>query len=431
MVVSDRGEAYLQRRVTRMATETIRTGSRDGPSRRSRARVVFGISLLAAGVVLLAATGGYYLYGTLARSNLDDLDFKIVRPTFPGEGYVGTASPSTGSPSQAPPRTEAVAPNEPPSTAPGASQGVAQADSGAPPAAMQPTPATVSPISAESTSGVGGAAPPRPSQIGAGAGAESFGQTEDSEGTSQTVGTSAAVATVAPSSNVSRPPSNSVDARPTPAAATDATDSPDTQRYTSLDTEPQSSGAVARTPEPDPRLAEIAAAIEASIYEVRTYFVPTPEDLASTGALAKRIRIPAIEVDADVSELRIRQLGDSLAWETPKRVVGHIPATAKAGAAGQGWYFGHLESPLKGEGNVFARLPEIPELAAASPIFVFLETANRHYAYQVYVTEVVHEDVIALSDSGAHDITLVTCTPRFYYDHRLLVTAALVGIREV
>ena len=289
----------------------------------------------------------------------------------------------------------------------------------------------MSPISTESTSGVGGVAPPRPSQIGAGADAQSFGQTEDSEGASQTVRTPAAVATVAPSANVSRTPSSSVAARPTPAAGTGSSDSPDTQRYTSLDTEPQSSGGVARTPEPDPRLAEIAAAIEASIYEVRTYFVPTPEDLAAGGALAKRIRIPAIEVDAVVDELRIRQLGDSLAWETPKKVVGHIPATAKAGASGQGWYFGHLESPIRGEGNVFARLPEIPELAAGSPIFIFLETADRHYAYQVYVTDVVHEDVIALSDNGAHDITLVTCTPRFYYDYRLLVTAALVGIREV
>ncbi len=428
-----------------MATETIRTGSRDGPSRRSRARVVFGISLLAAGVVLLAATGGYYLYGTLARSNLDDLDFEIERPRFAGEGYVGTALPSTGAPPQAPPRTEAAAPNETPATpaaavtqSGSASQGAARADSGASTgvapggAAVQaPTAQPAPPASAEPASGTAGVAPSGFRQIGAGAGAESFGQTEDADGPSQSVRASDAVATAVPSANVSRTPSSSVGARPTPAAATDATDSPDTQRYTSLDTEPPSSGGVARTPEPDERSADIWAAIRASIAEVATYFAPTPEDLASTGALAKRMRIPAIEVDADVSELRIRQLGNSLAWETPKRVVGHIPATAKAGAAGQGWYFGHLESPLRGEGNVFARLPEIPELAADSPIFVFLETADRHYAYQVYVTEVVHEDEIALSDSGAHDITLVTCTPRFYYDHRLLVTAALVGIREV
>ena len=103
---------------------------------------------------------------------------------------------------------------------------------------------------------------------------------------------------------------------------------------------------------------------------------------------------------------------------------------AAAGAQGEGWYFGHLESPLKGEGNVFTRLPEIPKLAGDAPIYIFLETAGRHYAYQVYVTDVVYQGDLSLTDSGKHDITLVTCTPRFYYDHRLLVTAALVGVKE-
>lgn len=410
-----------------MATETIRTGPRDGPARRSRTRVVVGATLLAAGIVLLAATSGYYLYGRFSRSTLDDLDFEIARPQFAGEGYVLKTAPTE-------PQSVSVGDG---TQLTGAPQGRAETSAGAAadsaagisteanegPAAS----ATAFAASTESTvgrsSGTAGAATSGQNQIGAGTGAESFGQTEDSDGTSRTVRAPAVVATAMPSANVSRTPSSSVTSRITPVAATD---SPDTQRYTSLDTEPTPAPGAARPAGPDPRLA----AMEASIAEVRTYSVPTPEDLASAGALAKRIRIPAIEVDAVIDELRIRQLGDSLAWETPKRVVGHIPATAKAGAAGQGWYFGHLESPLRGEGNVFARLPEIPELAAGAPIFIFLETADRHYAYQVYVTEVVHEDEIALSDSGAHDITLVTCTPRFYYDHRLLVTAALVGIRE-
>ncbi len=143
------------------------------------------------------------------------------------------------------------------------------------------------------------------------------------------------------------------------------------------------------------------------------------------------MRIPAIQVDAAVTELGLRKLANGLAWETPKHVVGHIPTTARAGAPGQGWYFGHLESPLRGEGRVFARLPEIPDLAAQHPVLIFLETADRWYAYQVYQTEVVHRDELALSDTGKHEITLVTCVPRFYYDYRLLVTAALVGIHPL
>ena len=414
-----------------MATETIRTGSRDGPAGRRRARAVVGVALLVAGVVLLAATSGYYLYGKFARSNLDDLRFEAARPRFAGEGYGLTAPPAAGSLIRTPaPSGAIVAPNEPPSTSAvddtqsmGAPRGAVPAavDASAGSGAGGGTTAAAAAVDAPADSSA--AAPSGPSQIRAGVGAENVGETGAPAETSRTGGSAAVVATAMPSANVSRTPSSSVTARITPAAAPDT---PDTPRYTALDTEPPSSGGVARPAEPDPRLAAIAA----SIAEIATYSAPTPEDLASGGALATRIRIPAIEVDAVIDELRIRQLGDSLAWETPKRVVGHIPRTAKAGAAGQGWYFGHLESPIRGEGNVFARLPEIPKLAADSPIYIFLETAGRHYAYQVYVTEIVYEDDIALTDTGAHDITLVTCTPRFYYDHRLLVTAALVGIRE-
>ena len=418
-----------------MATETIRTGSRDGPAGRRRARAVVGIVLLVAGVVLLAATSGYYLYGKFARSNLDDLGFEAARPRFAGEGYGLTAPPATGSLIRTPaPSGAIVAPNEPPSAShvgdtqsTGAPQGAAPAavDASSGSGAGGGTAAAAAAVDAPADSSA--AAPSGPSQTRAGVGAENVGETEAPAETSQAGGSAGVVATAAPrAAAASRTPSTSAAASITPSVPGAASDEP--PQHTAYDTRP-SSGGVARPAEPaapDPRLAAIAA----SIAEIATYSAPTPEDLASSGALATRIRIPAIEVDAVIDELRIRQLGDSLAWETPKRVVGHIPRTAKAGAAGQGWYFGHLESPIRGEGNVFARLPEIPKLAADSPIYIFLETAGRHYAYQVYVTDVVYEDDIALTDTGAHDITLVTCTPRFYYDHRLLVTAALVGIRE-
>ena len=412
-----------------MATETIRTGSRDGPAGRRRARAVVGVVLLVAGVVLLAATSGYYLYGKFARSNLDDLGFEAARPRFAGAGYAVPAATLQDTT----PSTSAV--DAPQST--GAPQGVptvagASVSAAGGPAADAPSAlgtqaaATGRPTVGPSSGGVV-AAGSVPSQIGAGTGADNSGDAEVPDGTSQTGGTTAVVATAAPRVPASsRTPATSAAVSRTPSVPGEASDEP--PQHTAYDTRP-SSGGVARPAEPaapDPRLAAIAA----SIAEVATYSAPTSEDLASGGALAIRVRIPAIEVDAEISELRIRKLGDSLAWETPKRVVGHIPRTAKAGAAGQGWYFGHLESPIRGEGNVFARLPEIPKLAADSPIYIFLETARRHYAYQVYVTEVVYEDDIALTDSGSHDITLVTCTPRFYYDHRLLVTAALVGIRD-
>ncbi len=102
-----------------------------------------------------------------------------------------------------------------------------------------------------------------------------------------------------------------------------------------------------------------------------------------------------------------------------------------AGGDGQGWYFGHLESPIRREGNVFRRLPEIAGLLksdAGEPIYIFLESQDRKLVYQVYDTRVVPQEELRITESGARDSTLVTWTPRFVYDHRLLVNAALVGV---
>jgi LPXTG-site transpeptidase (sortase) family protein len=148
---------------------------------------------------------------------------------------------------------------------------------------------------------------------------------------------------------------------------------------------------------------------------------------------ATRIRIPALDLDSRVAELAVVRTDDSASWETPKHVVGHIPTTANAGSGGQGWYFGHLESPIRGEGSVFRRLPEVAALLKEDPdrpVYVFLESGDRSFAYRIYNVEVVSQEELAIADSGTQDITLVTCTPRFVYDQRLLVTAALVGVLE-
>ena len=164
---------------------------------------------------------------------------------------------------------------------------------------------------------------------------------------------------------------------------------------------------------------------EALLASYRTPDVSSSYDAAA----ATSMHIPAIGVTSGVRDLQVVFNEQSSAWETPNKIVGHIPTTARPGASGQGWYFGHLDSPVRGEGNVFHNLPKIPELTKNGPVYIFLETDSFSYAYQVYKTEVVHHTQLAVGDSGQQDITLVTCVPRFYYDHRLLVTAALVGVK--
>ena len=150
------------------------------------------------------------------------------------------------------------------------------------------------------------------------------------------------------------------------------------------------------------------------------------------GSLTSRIAIPLIDVDSEIQELEILNLGDSRAYETPKRLVGHIPQSPNPGELGNAWYFGHLESPIKGEGNVFHRLPEIPELLRdGDDVFVELESIDgRIFLYKTTRTAVMHEDDLELYGSDTAQITLVACVPRLVYDHRIVVTAELVGIKD-
>ena len=154
----------------------------------------------------------------------------------------------------------------------------------------------------------------------------------------------------------------------------------------------------------------------------------SPASPASFGTMT-RMAIPIIGVDSGIEELEIVDLGDSRAYENPDNIVGHIPQTAAPGEVGNGWFFGHLESPVRGEGNVFRRLPDVPRyLRDGDPVYVSLQSDAGTHLYQVTATAVVHQDDLRLYGSDEATITLVSCVPRLVYDHRLLVTAKLVGV---
>lgn len=170
---------------------------------------------------------------------------------------------------------------------------------------------------------------------------------------------------------------------------------------------------------------EMISELLESNFKRATPTIPEPE-------FATRMIIPEIGLRATVEELEVFEEDDSRAWETPKHVVGHIPTTAKPGMSGQGWYFGHLESPISGEGNIFRQLPELAARFKRGEQFTIqLDAGSDRYVYQVYQTNVVHASEFAVSDSGLNDITLVACWPQFEYSERVLVTAALVDIVEI
>ena len=144
-----------------------------------------------------------------------------------------------------------------------------------------------------------------------------------------------------------------------------------------------------------------------------------------------RIEIPSLSIDSSVKALEIKAIGDIRAWETPKNVVGHIPTTANPGENGIVYLFGHLQSPLKGEGSVFRDLPQIPGLLRqGEKVFLILHNRdNTEFLYEVTHTDVVKASRFMLEESDSRIVMLVSCVPKYVYDHRLLVTASLVGIK--
>ena len=143
-----------------------------------------------------------------------------------------------------------------------------------------------------------------------------------------------------------------------------------------------------------------------------------------------RLRIPALGLDAQVQGLRILDLGDARAYETPDKVVGHIPESAAPGTRGNVWLFGHLESPVRGEGSIFRDLPKVYDLLQqGQAVYVIASSADGSFLYQVREFRRVPEEEMSLQRSEKPLLTMVTCWPRLKYDERILVTAELVGVR--
>ena len=145
--------------------------------------------------------------------------------------------------------------------------------------------------------------------------------------------------------------------------------------------------------------------------------------------LPEKISIPILGLTAPIENLKIVEKDGRQVYETPKNLIGRIPSYPEEPDSFKGWYFGHLESPIKGEGNVFHDLPEIAEhLLNGDKVLISLEKSGKHLIYQATQSEVVHESELKLYDPGNEKIVLVTCSNRPLYDHRQLVTATLVGL---
>ncbi len=180
----------------------------------------------------------------------------------------------------------------------------------------------------------------------------------------------------------------------------------------------------------DPQAYEPAEYLQQALPKAFTPLAGRPAAAVGTLSAATRLSIPVLDVNSTVSELRVLDLVDSRAYETPRYTVGHIPQSAEGGEAGSAWFFGHLESPLADAGSVFYSLPRIPEmLRQGKDVYIVTDNGPQQFLYRVTSTEVMPQEQLQIYDTEAATIHLVTCVPSLVYDHRLVVHGELVGAR--
>ncbi|MBI3952911.1 MAG: sortase [Chloroflexi bacterium] len=185
--------------------------------------------------------------------------------------------------------------------------------------------------------------------------------------------------------------------------------------------EPPPPAAAPPTPVPLPKDEDLPASARAALRLAQ----PSP---GADETRARQIRIPSIAVDAPIKEIRQVVEEGKLVWERPKWVVGQLQGTSNPGQGGNAVMAGHLESPIRGEGNVFENLPGVRLLES-----VYVETERARYEYRVVQKRVVEpNDLEALADTKDATLTLITCTPRSDgYSRRVLVIAKLFRVEEL
>ena len=144
---------------------------------------------------------------------------------------------------------------------------------------------------------------------------------------------------------------------------------------------------------------------------------------------AIQMAIPSINVISKVQQLNLTLDGGPSGYETPKNMIGRISTNMERMNSVSGWYFGHIDSPIQREGNVFQNLPQVAtHIKNGDPILIYIKSPEVEYIYKAISSEIIHESEVELYDAGINHIILVTCSNKPFYDYRQLVKAELIAI---
>ncbi|MBI3744782.1 MAG: sortase [Chloroflexi bacterium] len=147
---------------------------------------------------------------------------------------------------------------------------------------------------------------------------------------------------------------------------------------------------------------------------------------------ATRIEIPVLAISSPVVDVSIVDDGGQRAWQRPKNSVGLHEGSAHPGEAGNTVMSGHVNSPIRGEGSVFKRLPQLPALLRGGQVVeVYVYTETKTFIYQAVATDVLDpDDSRIFGQSGKPLLTIITCVPDLVYSQRLVVSAVLTKVAD-
>ena len=141
---------------------------------------------------------------------------------------------------------------------------------------------------------------------------------------------------------------------------------------------------------------------------------------------ASRVIVPSLGIDARLDQVSISgsSIANYAAADAP--AAGYASVTANPGERGAIWLFGPAGSDVRSFGSL-TRARHL--LTEGDELLMFVNTSDRDYLYAATHSEVVKAGDLRLNSSDRATIHLVVPVPKGWYDHFLILSGELVGVR--
>ena len=145
-----------------------------------------------------------------------------------------------------------------------------------------------------------------------------------------------------------------------------------------------------------------------------------------TQPAASRLIVPSLGIDAKLDAVSVS--GSSIARyaSADNPAAGYSSVTANPGERGAMWLFGPA-GPGVGSFGSLTRAPGL--ITEGEELLMFVNTSERNYLYAATHSEVVRGTDLRLNSSDRATIHLVIPVPDGWYDHFLILSGELIGVR--